>query len=215
MSVNWQTTGLQNPDWGFESLHPCHLNMPKKLLLLIVAHPSKNSLTYKNASILKQNAVNRGYKVKVYEAYKYPLVSTHPYKTGNYGSEFNDIANDLLKAKKIVIVAPMWNFSLPGGLKNFIDGSIQAKKHFKMRGYFMPPKGYLKAKEVVCVYTAGAPWFYFLFGFLIFNFKRQVKFMFGLAGVRKYRFYRLANVNGHTNKKTLNKWFKKLKKIPL
>ena len=23
VSVNWQTTGLQNPDWGFESLHPC------------------------------------------------------------------------------------------------------------------------------------------------------------------------------------------------
>ena len=23
VSVNWQTTGLQNQDWGFNSLHPC------------------------------------------------------------------------------------------------------------------------------------------------------------------------------------------------
>lgn len=35
VSVNWQTTGLQNPDWGFESLHPCSRSRNNKRQWLI------------------------------------------------------------------------------------------------------------------------------------------------------------------------------------
>jgi len=135
-----------------------------KKCILITAHPDKESLCYENAQIIQENLKHRGYEVVRFEAFDYPLTDQHPLK-GGIPKIFDTPANAFIGADLFVVCCPMWNFSIPGGLKNFLDGAVQARKAFRFKKIWRwgMPVGLLKAKKVVCVWTCDGPRFAYEF----------------------------------------------------
>lgn len=189
----------------------------KKTMVLITAHPEKESLCHSNADVIEKAAKKRGYKVLRFEAFDYPLPTGHPFK-GGFGKEYDDPAEAFTQADTFVVVTPMWNFSLPGGLKNFLDGAVQARKSFRFKsvlGRFGVPVGLLKAKKVVSVWTADGPRFGYMLVARWNGVHNQIKSIFRMCGVKKYDQLLLDEThwkcrNDMCHKSEFDKWFKKL-----
>ena len=192
----------------------------KNTLVLITANPDKNSLCYENAAVIEKSAKKQGYNVIRYEAFDYPMVDKHPINARGFRKEFDQPSDDFVKADSFVVVTPMWNFSLPGALKNFLDGSVQARKSFTFKGVFGRfgvPVGLLKAKKVTCVWTSDGPALGLKVIFPWNGVKHQIKSIFWMCGVNKYRELVLDEVRwkcaDETRKeKKMSQWFKKLEK---
>ncbi len=173
----------------------------KKTVVIITGHPDKESFCAAQSSALKKAATKQGFAVKQFWAFNYPLPDNHPYK-GGFSDVYNEVGDVIAEAEYIVVCCPMWNFGLPGGLKNFLDGALQVKKAFRFQGHpllswlskkpffsrLLPggfPVGLLKAKKVLCVLTTDSPkWYYGLVRGrnLVFP---QIKRLFAFCGVRK------------------------------
>lgn len=67
------------------------------------------------------------------------------------------LIDKITKAETIIITTPIWNFSLPGLLKNFLDRALatgrvwSATKQKKVAGW--------RGKKFYLLFTMGAPWF--------------------------------------------------------
>ncbi len=70
----------------------------------------------------------------------------------NASKEFRDVRELIKAADGVVIATPVWNFSVPAHLKNFIDWmgtfGLDAQTH---------SKGQFKAKPFALIHTGGAP----------------------------------------------------------
>jgi NAD(P)H dehydrogenase (quinone) len=139
-----------------------------KNVLVIVANPKKDSLSFAIANRVKK--VNEDIKnsVEILDLYKdekrqdffiYEENAFHfePTKEMLYYQE------KIKKADEIVIVFPYWWGSMPAILKNFFDWNLSAG--FAYTYEKGTPKGLLKGKDVKVYTTTGAPkFFYFLNG---------------------------------------------------
>lgn len=187
-------------------------------MVLITAHPEKKSLCHANADVIESSAKDQGYKVIRYEAFGYPLPTGHPFK-GGFDKVYDDVAEAFVKADVFVVVTPMWNFSLPGGLKNFLDGAIKGGQAFRFKkvfGRFGVPVGLLKAKKVVSVWTADGPRFGYSFVPRWNGVHNQIKSIFRMCGVKKYKQFLLDEAhwkcrNDLCHKVEFEKWFEKLR----
>lgn len=192
----------------------------KKILVLITANPDKESLCYANAKVIEKAAKKQGYEVIRHEAFDYPLINSHPVKNKGFRKEFDVPSDDFTKADSFVVVTPMWNFSLPGALKNFLDGSVQARKSFRFKslfGRFGVPVGLLKAKKVTCVWTSDGPSLGFKVVFPWNGVKHQIKSIFWMCGVNNYKQLVLDEVFWKSSQqdrkeKVMKAWFRKLEK---
>ncbi|MBP7859755.1 NAD(P)H-dependent oxidoreductase [Patescibacteria group bacterium] len=182
-----------------------------KKILIITSHPNKDSLTFQNANITEKKALESGIEVTRIEASDLPLMGK------NLSSAEKDLLektkNSLLNSDYIAIFTPLWNFGLPGALKNFLDVSIVARLHFRFRKFGIP-QGLIKAKCVYIFYTSGTSEFAIrVFPFisaLVWN----LKLIFFMCGVKKFKVYHLGSVEkGKTKKEDIEKWFKKIAKV--
>lgn len=164
----------------------------KKTLVLITAHQNrKHSTNYHNAQALTKSAKAQGYSVTTFEVFDFPPIVDHPFESP-FPKEFDAPVSALLAADQIVFCTPMWNFGVPWALKNFLDGTIQAKKLFA----FVPAPwwkrqlgighsvGYLKAQKAHIVWTCGGPATLMdLAGFNVVT--KQIKLAMKFCGVKK------------------------------
>lgn len=188
----------------------------EKVVVVINGHPSEESLSGKHAEIAKKVAESKGYNVKYHRAINFPFVG-HVMKEG-YPEVFNEVADDITAAEVIVILTPMWNYNMTGSLKNFFDGAIQARKHFRYKNVPIlnvgMPVGFLKTRKVITIYTTGGPkWFYNLpFGPALL--KKQIKGLFSIAGVKKKKQFKVYEAcdTGKCTPEHFEVWFKNLEK---
>ena len=132
-----------------------------KNILIIVAHPKKDSFTFAMAQTYMDNMQSKNNKVEILDLYR----ETHQQPFFTYNDMNNNITNDtvkyyqdkITKANEIVFVFPYWWGSFPAILKNFFDWNLS--KDFAFKYVDSRPKGLLTDKTVKILTTTGAPKF--------------------------------------------------------
>ncbi len=135
--------------------------------LIIIAHPSTKGFTRRIAASYKQGREERGGRAKLIDLY------SDEYKQDFF--HFEDIENlpadakrdhiqDLIRqADELVFIHPLWWWSMPAIMKNFIDTNFQSG--FAYRYKSIPilkgrPVGLLKGKTARIFMTTDSPkWF--------------------------------------------------------
>jgi len=194
-------------------------------VLILIAHPEEDSLCQANAQALAKAAKGQKHNVKILHTIDYPMLDKNPIKS-EVPEIFHKAADEISQADFIVIASPMWNFGGPASLKNFIDGALQNKKAYVFEPkkwlkwlnnlpgmkFLIPsamPKGLLKAKKILCVWTADGPmWHYALHPHQNLLFK-MIQQNFGFSGVKKYQQMRLG-MTYKRDEKQIQAWLKKL-----
>lgn len=171
-------------------------------IALIQSHPETESLSTSIEKSLLKAAKKQGHDLQVFNVFDYPIVNANPIKNG-FPPEFATATDYMAIADLVICVGPMWNFGYPGMFKNFLDGIVQSKKMFhfvpdpfltKMARWFkleklLPtakPVGLMKAKKIICVWTADGPaWYYQIFWWKNILYL-TIKTVFGYCGVTKF-----------------------------
>ena len=132
-----------------------------KHILIIVAHPKNDSLSFAMANTYKENAEGKGNSVEILDLYR----DEHQQQFFTY-SDANALSADenmkyyqdkMAKADEIVFVFPYWWGSFPAILKNFFDWNLSKGFAFEYVG--SRPKGLLTGKTVRVFTTTGSPKF--------------------------------------------------------
>lgn len=100
-----------------------------KKILILNASASDNSITKTLSETFITRSIQRGFQVKKYDLNNCdikPFSSkdiffTDEEKPSSIDDDFNKIALDLVKCDVVVFSAPVYFYSMPGTLKNFID----------------------------------------------------------------------------------------------
>jgi NAD(P)H dehydrogenase (quinone) len=135
-----------------------------KNILIIVAHPKKESFSFAMADTYKKSAQQHGHTVELLDLYR----CDHPQPFVTY-DDANHIettkAVEFFQAKiswanEIVFVFPYWWGSMPAILKNFIDSNLL--RGFAFQYVNSRPQGMLQGKSVRILTTTGAPSFIYM-----------------------------------------------------
>jgi len=132
-----------------------------KNILIIVAHPKKDSFSFAMADTYKEVAEKRGDTVEMLDLYR----DEHQQTFFNY-DDANTLTTDtsmqyyqdkISSADELVFVFPYWWGSFPAILKNFFDWNLS--KDFAFKYVNSRPIGLLTDKTVKIFTTTGAPKF--------------------------------------------------------
>jgi len=172
-------------------------------VLIVTANPNKESShTYANAAVVEASVKAQGFSVVRKEAYDFPYFSAD-------NSAFDECADLLSRVKHVVFVGPMWNYTMPGAMKNWIDSSLRAREHFYFSESGMP-KGLIPNLQVHVVFTAGGP--HWLYKLMPWNnqFTGLIKKIFKLCGVKKFHELSLCGRMKFTEDKQLKTFHKQI-----
>lgn len=161
-------------------------------LVVIDGHPEVESLGHAAAQAVQKAAEAQGLEVKFLRAYDFPFLDKDPARN-QFPEAFNAAVKDIEEAQYLAFLSPMWNLSMTGGLKNFIDGVMQPKHLFEYTA--KGPRGLLKTEKALIIWTSGGPtWAYkIFFGNPVF---RQIKNVFKFCGVKKFSEISLGGIHG-------------------
>lgn len=130
-----------------------------KNILLILAHPNKNSLNHSIANIYRQVQEKKGNQVEFIDLYSDENQQGFYIIESNKTKEMEYFQQKILKADELVFVFPYWWGSIPAILKNWIDWNFS--KGFAYEYKNSRPIGLLNNKKVTIFTTTGAPKFYY------------------------------------------------------
>jgi putative NADPH-quinone reductase len=194
-------------------------------IALIHAHPETDSLGEANTQALVKAGKDQGHVVKIFNVFDFPVVDRNPIKHG-FPAAFTPAVDYIAKVDYVVCTGPMWNFGYPGMFKNFLDGVTQSPKMFQFvadpflgnlikwfnLSTILPeakPVGLMKAKKVLCVWTADGPaWYYAMFWWKN-TLYATVKTVFGYCGVKKFE-QKVLGMTRKRSKKAIKKWLNDL-----
>jgi len=132
-----------------------------KNILIIVAHPKRESFSFAMADTYMKSAQDKGNSVELLDLYR----DEHQQSFFTY-EDANTMTTDsamtyyqakITKADEIVFVFPYWWGSFPAIMKNFFDWNLS--KDFAFQYVNSRPKGLLLGKTVKVFTTTGAPKF--------------------------------------------------------
>ena len=131
-----------------------------KNILIITAHPKKESFSFAMADAYKTRCETKGEAVEMLDLYR----DTHQQPFFSY-DDANAVTHDTMTyyqekishADELVFVFPYWWGSYPAILKNFFDWNLS--KGFAFTYVNSRPKGLLENKSVRVFCTTGAPKF--------------------------------------------------------
>lgn len=132
-----------------------------KNVLIIVAHPKEESLTFAMANLFSQASKKAGNNVEIIDLYR--CKHQQPFFTYDNPSQLTQTTemtffhDAMRKADEIVFFFPYWWGSTPAILKNFLDWNLS--KGFAFTYENARPKGLLQGKSVKVFTTTGAPKF--------------------------------------------------------
>ena len=132
-----------------------------KNILIIVAHPKKESFSFAMANTYKENAQKKGDNVELLDLYRdthqQPFFTYNKANTLTIDNAMQYYQSKITKADEIVFIFPYWWGSFPAILKNFFDWNLS--KDFAFTYVNSRPKGLLTGKTTKVFTTTGAPKF--------------------------------------------------------
>jgi FMN-dependent NADH-azoreductase len=178
---------------------------------LIFANPSLTSFNDFLAKETIKSLNKQNFQVTRYNVYDYPLLKENPSEKG-FNDQFTKLSIELSKYDTWVIITPMWNFSIPGGLKNFFDGIIQSKRYFQFGKYGIP-KGLLNVKKMTVIWTSGSPWYAFLIPGMN-HLTPLLKNIARFCGIKKFQHLNLSPIRiKKPADKQIQKWITKINNL--
>jgi len=147
-----------------------------KNILIIVAHPKKESFSFAMADKYQEVSLAQGHSVEVLDLYRcehqQPFFSYESANNLQTTEAMRYYQTKITNADEIVFVFPYWWGSFPAILKNFFDWNLS--KDFAFKYVNSRPKGLLDNKTVKVFTTTGAPKFIYA----ITGANRRLKNMF-------------------------------------
>ena len=177
-----------------------------KNILIIVAHPKKESFSFAMAEAYEQNRKNKGDTVEILDLYRdknqQPFFHYDNANLLEPTESMKHYQKKITNANEIVFVFPYWWGSFPAILKNFFDWNLS--RGFAFEYVNSRPKGLLKDKTVKVFTTTGAPKFiYTLTGAnrrLKNMFKEQIAEFCGMKLTNFYSFGSVDTLRSNTEK---------------
>lgn len=186
--------------------------------LIITAHPSSRGFTHKIAEAYKKGANENGKDVEIIDLYKTEL--KQEYLQFEFIKEIsNDKHREIIQSKikeadELVFVHPLWWFSMPAIMKNFIDTNITAGFAYKFKKVPIiggVPSGLLKGKIArVFITSDGIKTFYYIMlrpFYMIWRFG-----ILGICGIKLKSLHHFDKMRWR-NEKEKEGWLKKVRKI--
>jgi NAD(P)H dehydrogenase (quinone) len=130
-----------------------------KNILIILAHPNKNSLSHSMANTYKEEKEKSGHSVNLIDLY------TDENQQGFYTLELGETKersyyqNKIRKADELVFVFPYWWGSIPAILKNWLDWNFTTGFAYEYKN--SRPVGLFTEKTATVFTTTGAPKFWY------------------------------------------------------
>ena len=135
-----------------------------KNILIIVANPRVQSLSFSIANRYKELALKNTHEVEIVDLYKDEnQQSFFTYENADKPQSTKEMKYyqaKITKADEIVFIFPYWWGSMPAILKNFFDWNFSAGFAFEYVN--SRPKGMLNDKKVKIFTTTGAPYFLYM-----------------------------------------------------
>ena len=132
-----------------------------KNILIIVAHPKKESFSFAMADTYKTSSEQNGDKVELLDLYRdshqQPFFTYDNANTLQTDEAMTYYQDKISQADELVFVFPYWWGSFPAILKNFFDWNLS--KDFAFKYVDSRPQGLLTGKTVKVFTTTGAPKF--------------------------------------------------------
>jgi putative NADPH-quinone reductase len=134
------------------------------LALIVVAHPSPNSLSHAMASAAEQVVAARGYEIAYHDLYAEHFDPVQP--TGEHGNAVSSNVlveqhcSELARADLILVFHPNWWGQPPAILKGWIDRVFRLDTAYAYPsevGYEGIPVGLLRARLAIVVNTSNTP----------------------------------------------------------
>lgn len=128
--------------------------------LLVYAHPNARSFNAALVQVIQEEIVDKGYPLKVKDLYAMnwnPVLSQKDfegYHTGNLPEDIKQEQADVAWADLVIMVAPVWWYSIPAILKGYIDRVFSLGFAYKYTA--TGPLGLLKGKKGLFITTSGA-----------------------------------------------------------
>ncbi|MCB9809366.1 NAD(P)H-dependent oxidoreductase [Candidatus Peribacteria bacterium] len=192
-------------------LHEKHENSTSEVLIL-TCHSDPKSLCYKNASLLRARAEYLGYSVTQVEAMDFPVLRLRG--EGVNTDAFDDMAERLTRVRHLVLCYPMWNYSAPAMVKNWLDATLRAEQHFYFNSHGVPV-GLIPHLRVHLIHTTGGPrWYYRLFSSNNLS-RKLIQRIFRMCGVPRRQVHErllgsMARLEGQSLERHLQQWFGEL-----
>ena len=130
-----------------------------KNIVIINGNPKKKSFSQAIAKSYKDGAVENGFKVSVIEVQKMkfdPILHFGYEKQQKAEPDIKAAQKKIKEADHMVIIFPLWAFSLPALLKGFFERVFQRGFAYEFSDGVMP-KQLLKGKTVRVIMTMGMP----------------------------------------------------------
>ena len=135
-----------------------------KNILIIVANPKIDSLSFGIANRYKELAIKNAHTVEVLDLYRDENQQAFfTYENANEPQSTKEMQYyqaKITQADEIVFVFPYWWGSMPAILKNFLDWNFSMG--FVAEYVDSRPKGMLNDKKVKIFTTTGAPYFIYM-----------------------------------------------------
>ena len=183
-------------------------------ILIITAHPASYGFTHKVALEYKKGAEKKGREVEVIdlysEKYRQEYFSFEDLKNIPHDSKRDLIQQKIKESNELVFVFPMWWWSAPAVLKNFIDTNFLSGFAYRFQKNGIPLR-LLKGKTARIFVTSDGPWiYYFFFGMPI---RKVWKYgIFFTCGI-KLKSFNLFSAMRKTGEEGRKRYLKKVYKI--
>lgn len=128
--------------------------------VIIYAHPNPVSFVAALVTVVEEELLNKGAEVRVKDLYGMnwnPVLGEEDFRGFHTGNITEDIAQeqaDIAWADLVVMVAPVWWYSVPAMLKGYIDRVFSLGFAYKYTSN--GPQGLLTGKKGLLITTSGA-----------------------------------------------------------
>ncbi|MEA4926920.1 MAG: NAD(P)H-dependent oxidoreductase [Syntrophomonadaceae bacterium] len=128
--------------------------------LLVYAHPNAQSFNAALVQAIKDEVTKKGSQLKVKDLYGMkwnPVLSQDDfegYHSGNIPADIKQEQEDIAWADVVIMIAPVWWYSVPAILKGYIDRVFSLGFAYKYTA--TGPLGLLKGKKGLFITTSGA-----------------------------------------------------------
>ncbi len=153
-------------------------------ILIIKSHPASYGFTHKISGFVKEKLETNGDEVFVMDLYdsewKQDFLYFEDLGDLNEKEKRKKIQKKIIWADKLIFVYPMWWYSTPAILKNFIDQNFTSNFAYTFKN--KKPKGLLKEKTALILTTADTP--SFVMFFLSFFIKTPLRLPLSFCGIK-------------------------------
>ena len=163
--------------------------------LLVLAHPNPKSFNAAVAKVIEEEIVNKGDQIKVKDLYAMkwnPVLSQEDFQGYHSGSIPEDVKQeqaDIAWADLVIMVAPVWWYSIPAILKGYIDRVFCIGFAYKYTA--TGPLGLLKGKKGLFITTSGANRQDAEYGGMLKTLDRSLIGVFGFSGFQEKKLHNL------------------------